>query len=435
MRRLTLAAAVLLVLPSGVAMGQAIPATNGAFSLFASWSEREYAGGEATDSTELIGTISLYSENDPDGGFEYGLDGRFATYPGSEGRDERVSLYDAWVGYRGPNDRWTLRAGQMWLHDLGGLGSVGGLFGEYRFDGSSSFGRWRFGAFGGKEPEILDAGYVDKVTKAGAYVAVDGDHGRRHVLGYVRTDNDSLTEREVVIFNNFIPVGREFLLYQALEYDTQGAAEVGDSELTYFFANLRYSPVTWFDIQGTYHRGRSIDSRSIAQDILDGRPVDPERLQGLLFESSRLRFTVRPWRTVRLWASYGQDRNNQGDDDWYDNAGMGFSVADILGIGLDLTAANTRIDRFEESFDSTYLSLGKTIGRSAYISLDYTTSLSVFHYDSGTGIIETRPESDRYALSANLNLSRAFTLLLVGEWLDHGDFEENRVLTGLTFRF
>lgn len=435
MRRLTLAAAFLLVLPSGVAMGQAVPATNGSFSLFATWSQRDYATGEATDLTELIGTIDLYSENDPNGGLEYGLDGRFAAYPGSEGRDERVSLYDAWVGYRGANDRWTLRVGQMWLNDLGGLGSVGGLFGEYRFAGDSSFGRWRVGAFGGKEPEILDAGYVEDVSKAGVYVAVDGSHGRRHVLGYVRIDNDSLTERAVVIFNNFIPAGREFFLYQALEYDTQGAAEVGSSDLTYFFANLRYSPVKWFDVQATYHQGRSIDSRSIAQDVLDGRPVDPERLQGLLFESSRLRLTFRPWRTVRLWGSYGQDRNNQGDDDWYDNAGLGLSVANILGIGLDFTAANNRIDRFEESFDSTYLSLGKTIGRKAYLSLDYTTSLSVFRYDGGGVIIETRPESERYALSANLNLSRTFTLLLIGEWLDHDDFEENRVLTGLTVRF
>lgn len=435
MRRLTLAAAFLLILPCGVAMGQAIPPANGSFSLFGSWSEREYTDGETTDYTELIATISLYSPNDPGGGLEYGLDGRIATYPSSEGRDERYSLYDLWIGYRSANDRWTIRAGQMWLRDLGGLGSVGGLFGEYRFAGDSSFGRWRIGAFGGKEPEIFDAGYVDDVTKGGAFVAVDGDHGRRHVLGYVQIDNDSLTERAVIVFNNFIPVGRKFFLYQALEYDTQGAAELGDSELTYFFANVRYSPITWLDLQGTYHRGRSIDTRSVAQDVLDGRPVDSERLQGLLFESMRLRVTVRPWRNVRVWGSYGQDRNNRGDNDWYDSAGLGASWTNILGVGLDLTAANTTIDRLDESYDSTYLSIGKTIGRKAYLSLDYNTSLSVFRYDTGVGIVETSPESERYSLSANINLNRTFTILIVGEWLDHDDFDENRVLTGLTVRF
>ena len=30
---------------------------------------------------------------------------------------------------------------------------------------------------------------------------------------------------------------------------------------------------------------------------------------------------------------------------------------------------------------------------------------------------------------------RSFSLLLVGEWIDHDDFEETRALAGLTFRF
>lgn len=436
MRRLAyLAVAVLLAVPARIATAQAIPATNGSFSLFGTWSEREYSNGATTDLTELIGTISLFSDDDPAGRLQYALDGRFATYPGTEGRDERVSLYDAWIGYRGADDRFVLRVGQMWIHDLGGIGSVGGLFGEYRFAGESAFGRWRIGAFAGKEPEIFDAGYVEDVTKGGAYVAVDGENGRRHVLGYVRIENDSLTERAVVVFNNFIPVDRKLYIFQALEYDTDSAADMGDSELTYFFINLRYNPVRWLDVQGTYHKGRSIDARSITEDILDGRPVDPERLRGLLFESARLRLTVRPIRNLRVWGSYGQDRNNRGDDDWYDSAGLGFSLTNIFNAGLDLTAANTRVDRLDSSFDSTYVSIGKTITRKAYLSLDYTTSLSVFRYDIGSGIIETAPESERYALSANINLNRTFSLLIIGEWLDHDDFEERRLLTGLTFRF
>ena len=59
----------------------------------------------------------------------------------------------------------------------------------------------------------------------------------------------------------------------------------------------------------------------------------------------------------------------------------------------------------------------------------------MFRYDSGGVIIENSPESERYSLSANINLNRTFTILVVGEWLDHDDFDENRVLTGLTVRF
>jgi hypothetical protein len=64
------------------------------------------------------------------------------------------------------------------------------------------------------------------------------------------------------------------------------------------------------------------------------------------------------------------------------------------------------------------------------------SALSVFHYDDGSGgLIEVRPQSDRYSLSLNANLGRTFSLLLVGEWMDHDDFEEIRALTGLTIRF
>ena len=76
------------------------------------------------------------------------------------------------------------------------------------------------------------------------------------------------------------------------------------------------------------------------------------------------------------------------------------------------------------------------MGQKVYLSVDYWSSLSVFRYDDGGGgTIEERPESKRYSLSLNSNLSRTFSLLLVGEWTDHDDYEEFRALTGLTIRF
>ena len=169
-------------------------------------------------------------------------------------------------------------------------------------------------------------GYVEGITKGGAYVVVDAAHGRRHTLGWVLIRNEELTERLIVVFNNYIPVKRKFFLYEALEYNLEGPAGLGDSELGYFFTNLRYAPVRFVDFQVTYHRGRSIDARSITDDVLDGRPVDPERLNGLLFESGRFRVTARPWRKVRVWAGYGRDRNNR-DDVWADRTNLGFHSA------------------------------------------------------------------------------------------------------------
>jgi hypothetical protein len=321
----------------------------------------------------------------------------------------------------------------MWLHELGALGSVGGLFAQYRVPGQTVIGQFRFGIFGGLEPEILDVGYVDDVEKGGAYVAVDGSHGRKHLLGWVLIRNQDLTERSVLVFNNFIPVKRKFFLYQAMEYDLEGPAGVGNADLTYFFASLRYtlSKLVW--LQGSYHYGRSIDTRRIADDIIFGRPVTPETLEGLLFKSGRIRVTVRPWRKLRLWAGYGRDQNNRGDD-WYDRTNFGFSFVDILG--FDLSGSFSKIDRGTGSYDTTYASLGRSFGQKVYVSLDYVTSLSVFRYErEGGGVLETRPESERLALSANVNINRTFSLLITGEVMDHDDFDEVRALTGVIVRF
>lgn len=420
--------------PATQGSAQAIP-TNGRFSLFYNWSERNLVSGQTSDFSEVIANFSLYSGPGSGSHFEFGIDTRAATYPGNEGRDGRVSIYDAWVGYRGEGGRWTLRLGQMWLRNMGGIGALGGVFGEYQFKHASSFGQFRVGLFAGAEPKIREVGYVDGITKGGAYVAVDAAHGRRHVLGWILIRNEELTERSIVIFNNFIPVKKKFFLYQALEYDLEGPAGLGESELGYFFANVRYAPLQLIELQGTYHRGRSLNARSITDDVLDGRPVDPERLQGLLFESGRLRVNVRPWRWVRLWVGYGRDRNNT-DDEWADRTNLGLSLNNIAKIGLDFSVSTSRINRLDREYDSTWVSLGKTIGRRVYVSFDYLDSLSVFQYnEGGGGTIEVRPESQRYSLSVNANLSRTFSLLLVVEKTDHDDFEELRALTGLTIRF
>jgi hypothetical protein len=51
------------------------------------------------------------------------------------------------------------------------------------------------------------------------------------------------------------------------------------------------------------------------------------------------------------------------------------------------------------------------------------------------GTIEVRPDSERFSLSGNINLNRAFSLLITAEHLDHSDFTESRALIGLIVRF
>ncbi len=330
---------------------------------------------------------------------------------------------------------WNVRLGQMWLHELGGLGSVGGLFAEYRQPRPSSLGLWRFGLFAGRELATYQLEYLKGVEKGGFFAALDGDHGRQHILGYVQVRNQGETERSVIVFSNFIPVGRAFRLYQALEYDTQGPAGLGESELSYFMANLNYQISSVVGIQGTYHRGRSLDTRTITQDVIDGRPVAPEALDGLLFESSRVRLMVRPGRNVSVWAAYGNDRNNR-DDPAANRFNLGFSARRILGSAADLNLSATRTDRGGDTYDSLWASLGYSFGSRVYVSLEYRDTLSIYHLSGGGGqIIEVRPNSEMYSITSNINLSRTFSLLLEIELFDHSDFEERRLMTGLVVRF
>ena len=415
------------------ASAQAIPAS-GRFSLYTGWSERETADGDTSDLTEVIASLALEPPSDFDSLFEYALDLRFATYPSSD-RDQTVSIYEAYVGVHSRDQRWSARLGQLWVRELGGLGSVGGFQGEYRLADATPLGSWRFGLFAGLEPEFYEGGFAEDVRKGGVYAALDGARGRRHVLGWVTIQNSDLTERSVVVFNNYVPVARTFNMYQALEYDTQGPGDLGDSDLSYFFINLRYSPIKILDLQGTYHRGRSVDTRSITRDQLDGRPVSPEALEGLLFESGRLRVTVRATRFLSLWASYGQDRNDW-DDDAKDRFQLGVSARQLFDTGLDVTVSSSQYDDGQDSYDSLYASIGTSVGSRVYLSLDYYDTFAVYHYDDGNGgTIEVRPDSSRYALSCNLNLNRTLSFLIVAETASSDDFDEKRVLGGLVVRF
>ncbi len=406
----------------------------GRFALFTSWSQRNWGSGAESDFTEIIANISLHGGDTEGGTLEYALDTRVATYP-STARDERISIYEAYVGVHSRDLSWNVRLGQMWLHELGGLGSVGGLFAEYRQPRPSSWGRWRLGLFAGYELAAYELEYLQDVQKGGVFVALDGDHGRQHVLGYVRVRNQGLTERSVVVFSNFIPMGRSFRLYQALEYDTEGPAGLGDSELTFFMTNLNWRISSLVGIQGTYHRGRSLNARTIAQDVIDGRPVAPEALEGLLFESARLRLMVRPGRNVSVWAGYGNDRNDR-DDPTAKRFNLGFSARRILGSAADFNLSATRTDRGEDTYDSMWASLGYAFGSRVYVSLDYRDTLSVYHLSRNDGeTIEVRPNSEMYSVTSNINLGRRFSLLIELELFDHSDFEERRFMTGLIVRF
>ncbi len=432
-RRLPLAAFALVALAAPSARAQTPTPAWGRFSLFFQGSRSVQDAGTSSNLSDLIGNLTLQSAGNDDGGFEYALDVRGSNYSGSFSQ-QQTSIYNAFAGVRSAGGTLGLRLGQMWINDLGALGAVGGTLLEDRAR-PSALGRFRLDLFGGVEPDPFQPKFVQGVRKFGGYVALDGDLGRRSVLGYVTIRNQGMTEREVVTMLNLLPVGRKFFLYQAAEYDLVGPAGTHKPGLNYFFTNFRWAPSDVVDLEGTYHHGLSIDARTITNDELQGKPVDSRLLTGFLFESAGGRLTVTLLPRVRVWAGYYRDRNSV-DTSPTGRVNAGLWAGNILGTGLDVMVSDNRWDRPENHFDSWYLSLGASLGRAVYLSADYTTSLSILSFTGAGGVtVESRPQTRRYALSSTINLSRTLSLIFTAERLLEDTGHEDRAMGGFVVRF
>jgi hypothetical protein len=402
----------------------------GRVSIFGQIMRTKNLDGTTSAYNEIDASVTLHTPIRDSDGVAFSIDARGSEYPSVSNRDPRMSIYDAWVGGRVADGKIAVRLGQMYVNDLGSLGGVGGLALE------TKAGKFRLGLFGGLEPIGFDTGYVQGVKKGGAYVAYDGERGWRDVLGFVTIRNQGLTERNVLSTTNFIPIGKEFFLYQAAEYDLTGPGGVGSGGLAYLFATARWAPVRAFEIQALYQHGRSIDARTITQDQLAGRPIDAKSLQGFLFDSMGGRATVEVLRGLRVWGGYYQDKNNR-DDIVSNRWQFGLSTMNVLKSGFDFFVSDNRTIRpGSSSYDAWYFSLGHSLGSRIYLTLDYSTSLSVLQLtDSGGLTIVNRPSSRRFSLSGNWNMSRSFSILATGEKLDDDTSTQYRGLLGLTFRF
>lgn len=368
---------------------------------------------------------------------DFGLDLRYSAFSMSS-RPARTSLYEAFAG-TALSEGLRVRAGHMWLDDLGSLGSLAGGLVEYRPGRTNSKdGRVRVGAFGGLEPNILEFGYAPDVRKFGGYVTYEGDEARHDTLGYVLIRNGATTERSVISATNYVPVGRRLFLYQASEYDVSAPAGRADGGLTYMFASARVLPAERFDVQALYHRGRSIDARGLLDSLSSGRPLAPQALTGLLYESVGARASFNGPVTIAgapaVYGGYYRDRNAQdapGVDRWM----IGGQLSQIAGRGLDLTLSDSKVGQPTGAYHSRYVSLGAQVRSWLYVSGDYSTSLSVVRFLRTSGIVvETRPRATRWSANANGNLTRTLGLLIVAERSHEDDYQDVRVLSGLTYR-
>lgn len=384
--------------------------------------------------TELTTSFTYQLPDSDDAGAEYGVDLRYGSYSGSH-RPERVSIYEGFVGARLADGALRLRAGHVWLNDLGALGAVAGGAVEVRQRRLlPDDGRFRAGAFAGFEPNVYETGYVNDVKKFGAYVAYDGARARRHSIGYVMIRQGSMTERAVVTASNFLPLGRRVFMYQAGEFDVQPPAGMARRGLAYFYSNTRVNPGNRVELQSTYSRGRSVDARGLSTDVLNGRPVSQSAIDGLLYESVGGRITVQPVSRVHVYGGYSRDKNNR-DADPTGRMLVGGYASNLFGSGIDASASQSRMARTGSTYTSLYASVGRQIGRRVYLSGDYTTSLSVVRFSRSDGIvIETRPETRRLSGSASVIAGKSLSLLATLERTNDDRSHELRMMAGVTYR-
>ncbi len=393
------------------------------------------ADGTSTSFGDLTSALSVQLPDVDTDGLDYGLDLRHAVYTGAE-RPARFSLYEGFVGARFGNGLARVRAGHLWLNDLGSLGSVaGGLFEGRTRRASPEGSRFRAGVFGGLEPNIFEAGYADNVKKAGAYVAYDGQSAQRDTFGYVLIRNASLTERSVLTTNNFVPIGKKLFVYQAAEYDVAPPAGQAKGGLAYLFATARAVPTERLELQGTYNRGRSIDARGLSEDILAGRPLTQQAVDGFLYESIGGRATVEVAPRLRVYGGYSRDKNNV-DADPTNRFQAGGYAPNFAETGFDLTVSDSLMDQPTGSYHSFYASIGRSVKRSAYVSADYSTSLSVVRFSDSTGVtVETRPKAQRFSATGTVNFARNTSLLVTVERVLGDQSNEWRLMSGITYRF
>ncbi len=409
---------------------------SGRVSVYVSGAKTSQMDGPGYGYGDVMTAVNYELSDRESDGVEYGLDMRHAAYT-VQGRAPRVSVYTGYVGTRLAGGALKARVGHLWLDDLGGLGAVAGAHLEGRTAAvipTSGLGRWRAGVFGGLEPNVYTLGYGESVRKIGAYGALEGARGRRHVAGYVNIHNGALTERSVLTVTNYLPAG-PLSVYQAAEYDlSPPAGGRGHDGLTYFFSNARVNVSRRLELLGTLSRGRSVDTRGLSDDIQAGRAVTQQSLDGLRYESVGGRATVEVLPRLRVHAGYSRDKNNR-DDASTGRWQVGAFGGNIFNTGLDVTVSDNRTARPDGSYHSTYLSMGRELGRRIYATAEYSTALSQVRFVRGDGImIDSRPETKRAGVNGSILFWRSTSLLLSAERTTGNDYKELRVLAGITVR-
>jgi hypothetical protein len=159
-----------------------------------------------------------------------------------------------------------------------------------------------------------------------------------------------------------------------------------------------------------------------------------QALDGLRYETAGGRVSLKVAKQVEVYGGYYRDRNNR-EDVATGRLTLGAYTTNLFGSGFDVSGSDAMIDRPSGPYHSRYLSVGHTIGRSMYLSGDYSTSLAVVRFVRSDGVaIETRPWTRRFSANMSATLNRQFSIIGVVDYMVDEGLKDLRFMTGLTFR-
>ena len=143
---------------------------------------------------------------------------------------------------------------------------------------------------------------------------------------------------------------------------------------------------------------------------------------------------MRVARQVEVYGGYARDKNNR-DDAATGRITVGGACRQPVRTGLDMSGSDARYERPTGPYNARYVSVGRRVGRTVYVSGDYSNSLAVVRFLRSDGVtIETRPWTRRLSGNGSVILSRQFSLVCLAEYTTDEGLADLRVMSGLTYR-
>ncbi|RMH64412.1 MAG: hypothetical protein D6677_04970 [Calditrichaeota bacterium] len=247
---------------------------------------------------------------------------RYASRTGIPDKEWHNRLYEVSFRYENENAPFNYAVGRVFSNAFSGVGYIDGLMAQHNINTN-----WRWGLFGGIQPEWQYADVSATIQKYGVFASYSlGDFRTRRfasTLSLAGAYHNSEVSREFMYWQNSYTVGSRLYLFQSLELDLnrdwKQTTTHESVSMTGLYLNGRYQ------FNNQWSLGMSYDNRKnyltwFSRDLADSLFDDAFR-QGL-----RLSVNGRLFRNFRVYGNAGlRHRQDQPDITWSYMAGVNWN--------------------------------------------------------------------------------------------------------------